>query len=296
MLSQLQQTYAQLSEVTFSQNEQGVVFVHINSELASATVSLHGAHVCHFLPKGEKPLLWMSESTPYQPGKAIRGGVPVCWPWFGPHPDGLPQHGFARTSRWLLSNIEKMSSGEVKVELLLRDSHESKEVWPHAFELTLSVVVGSELEMSLHTKNTGDSSFVIGGALHTYFAIEDISKTRIEGLSDTRFFSKVSGEDNLLQLGDVLIDQEVDRVYKETVSDCLIHDQGNARVIRVSKSGSKTTVVWNPWAELASNLADFDDEGYRQMVCIEAVNTGSDSYTLQPKETHILRQKVGISR
>lgn len=294
MLSQLQQEYAHLNAIDFSQNEQGVIFIHVESQLACATISLHGGHVCHFQPQGEKPLLWMSQSASFQPGKAIRGGVPVCWPWFGPHPKGLPQHGFVRNQAWQLAGIERLTDGQIKVVLSVNQSPASQQIWPYPFELTLSLVIGTELDMVLTSKNTGDTAFTVGGALHSYFAIADIARTRIEGLAETVFDDKVSGEEGMIQLGDILIDQEVDRVYLDARADCLIHDEGNGRVIRVTKSGSQTTVVWNPWLDKAASMVDFDDQGYGQMLCIEAVNAGQDVYSLKPNQEHILRQKVGI--
>ncbi len=294
MLSQYQQQYAALSDVTFSENEQGVIFIHVASSLAKAQLCLQGGHVCAFQPQGEEPVLWMSDSALFQQDKAIRGGVPVCWPWFGPHPNGLPQHGFVRNQAWLLESVEQQPDGVITVVMGINENEASRALWPHAFHLQLAVTIGSSLEMALTCRNVGDQVIEVGGALHSYFAVADIGHTRIEGLAGVSFDDKVSGEKGIIQCGDVLIDQEVDRVYLNTESEIFIHDEGQNRVIAVSKQGSRGTVVWNPWVEKAASMGDFDDEGYSQMVCVEAVNCGDDVFSLNPGENHTLTQKISV--
>ena len=296
MLTQLQQDYRHLAEVSFSQNELGVIFIHVHSEHAKAELCLQGGHVCQFQPQGEEPVIWMSETALFQPNKAIRGGVPICWPWFGPHPTNnqLPQHGFVRNQAWQLAGINKLADGQLVIELCLQDNQTTREIWPYSFDLRMKVQIGQQLEMQLITTNTGDREFTLGGALHTYFAIADIAQTRVEGLAKTYFDDKVSGETKVLQQGDVLIDQEVDRVYVNTASDCFIHDDGHQRCIKVSKSGSQTTVVWNPWQQKAATMADFDDEGYQHMLCIEAVNSRDEKVQLAKGQQHALSQIISV--
>ncbi|MCM2678280.1 D-hexose-6-phosphate mutarotase [Echinimonas agarilytica] len=296
MLQQLQQKYANTTGISFSQSDSGLTFIHVANDQAQAKVCVHGGHVCEFQPIGEKPVIWMSEDVVYKEGKAIRGGVPVCWPWFGPHSTdtSLPQHGFARNQHWTIAHIENRANGQTLVELILTETDSSLAIWPHAFELKISIVVGIELEMNLTSTNTGDSPMVVGGALHTYFVVGDIAETEITGLDQTVFDDKVSSEDQIIQKGGVLIDQEVDRVYLDTDTTCVIHDGQNDRNIEVSKSGSHTTVVWNPWIEKSQELGDFNDNGYLTMVCIEAVNAGNDVYELQPKQSCSLIQRIKI--
>lgn len=296
-LEQLQADYQHMPQLSFSATESGLIMVAISNELAQASLCLQGGHICSFQPVGELPVLWLSEQAQYAPGKAIRGGVPVCWPWFGPHPadSNLPQHGFARNQPWQLLKAEQLACGATELYLQLTDSSDSLAIWPHPFELTLKATVGRDLIMELITTNTGDAEITIGGALHSYFAIGQINQVRIEGLDQISYDDKVSLQDDLLQRGDILIDEEVDRVYRNTAETCVIADEGNQRRIAVAKQGSQTTVVWNPWQDKAAEMADFNDDGYQNMLCIEAVNAGDDCHTLASKASHSLIQVISIS-
>ncbi|MBW8189975.1 D-hexose-6-phosphate mutarotase [Neiella marina] len=295
-LIQLQADYQHLPQLEFSATNSGLIMIAVRNELAQASICLHGAHVCSFQPQQQRPVLWLSSQAQFTEGKAIRGGVPVCWPWFGPHPtdSNLPQHGFARNQNWQLENATQLPSGATELTFVLTDTPASRELWPHAFKLALKVTVATELTLELITTNCDDVPATVGGALHSYFAVGNIAQTRIEGLDQVVYDDKVSHQDDLIQRGDILIDEEVDRVYRETTGRCLIHDDASTRKISVAKQGSSTTVVWNPWTDKAAAMADFEDDGYHHMVCIEAVNSGDDCHTLQPGASHRLIQVINV--
>ncbi|MBD1387976.1 D-hexose-6-phosphate mutarotase [Neiella sp. HB171785] len=294
VLTQLQSRYQNLAQLSFAETDSGLVMVTINNDFASAAVCLHGAHVCAFQPRGQQPLLWLSKDVEFKPGKAIRGGVPVCWPWFGPHPTNsdLPQHGFARNQVWQLSDAMQLVDGATELLLTLNDTEASRQVWPHAFELALKITVAKQLTMELMSTNTGDRAMTVGGALHSYFEVASIAQTRVRGLDQVSYDDKVADQQGIIQRGDIIVDEEVDRVYLDTLATCLIQDEGNQRVIAVAKEGSRTTVVWNPWIDKAAAMVDFNDEGYQTMVCIEAVNAGDDCHTLLPGQSHCLTQTI----
>lgn len=276
----------------------GLPFATIENAQATAEVSLHGGHVTAFQPKSaSQPVLWLSGQAVFDPNKAIRGGIPVCWPWFGDHPTdaGLPAHGFARTSPWKVTNESSNADGSTTLALQLSATTPVPDVWPHRATLLLEITVGEALSIRLTTTNTGDAPFPLTQALHTYFTVSDISNVTIAGLEGARYLDKLKGNAAKPQDGVITIDQEVDRVYTETTADCLIHDPGFDRTIRIAKSGSRSTVVWNPWIEKAKRMGDFPDDGYQTMVCVETTNVGEDdTVTVEPGASHTLAAVISI--
>ena len=299
MIEKLNQEFAIDGQLRFVEGPGGFIFAEIDNTYAKASIALHGAHVTSFIPKGEKPVIWTSPSAIYKKGKAIRGGIPVCWPWFSAHPDDStkPSHGFVRNRNWEVVKTEAVvasltdSSREpyTRVVFQLTDTEEMRTLWPHAFKVQLAVCVGSKLTVSLTTTNTDNSSFMVGGVLHSYFSIADISETIITGLEATSFIDSLDGMKKKQEATPIEFTREVDRVYVNTTEPTLIHDCSNSRIIRVEKSGSDSTVVWNPWKEIATNMADMNDDGYKEMVCVETTNALEDLYSLNPGESHTLR-------
>jgi len=280
--------------IAFAHGNGGLTKAIISNAHASAEVYLHGAHVTAFAPTGASPVLWMSDAAVFAPGKAIRGGIPVVWPWFGPHPHdrAKPQHGFARTSHWTVTATGTTTGGGTELRLELKDAPETRAIWPHEFTLELRVEVSQSLHVALRTVNTGDDVMEVGGALHTYLGIADIAGIRIEGLDSRDYIDKLDDRRVKRQRGAITIAEEVDRVYLDTSDDCVVEDRGMHRRIHVAKSGSATTVVWNPWIEKAKRMDDFPDEGFRTMVCVEATNTETDVHLLEPGESHVLSQTI----
>lgn len=259
---------------------------------ASAEVALHGGHVLRYGADGAPPVLWVSRHAIYAPGKPVRGGIPVCWPWFGPHPSdpAKPAHGFARTRLWevLASGAD---AGRPWLRLGLRDDEDTRALWPHAFALELTVALGAALDVALTMRNTGDAPLICGGALHSYFAVAAVTQARIIGLEGARYLDQLTGAEHT-QVGAVTIGAEVDRVYHDGGARCAIEDAGLGRRIVVGKAGSRTTVVWNPWAEKARRLADFGDDEYHGMLCVETAMALDDSVTLAPGDEHTLRATI----
>jgi dihydroxy-acid dehydratase len=274
----------------------GLTYADIDNHGGRATICLQGAHLVSFRPKSQRePVVWVSEDARFAPGKSIRGGMPVCWPWFGAHPvePTFPAHGFARTVPWEVVHTRRRNDARTEITLALVDSDATRAQWPHATRLTLTLIVGEKLEARLATTNLGDVPFEIGEALHTYFQISDIGAVEVTGLEGCDYYDKVDGMKRRRQSGPVRFTGEVDRVYVGTTADCVIIDPGFKRRIRIAKSGSRATVVWTPWQEKAEKMGDMGrgragQGGWREMVCVESANALDEVVSVAPGETHTL--------
>jgi glucose-6-phosphate 1-epimerase len=265
----------------------GLPIIEIHSAHARARIALHGAQVLRFKPHHQAAdLLFLSDRAVYQTGKAIRGGVPICWPWFGPDPRGLglPNHGFARTQSWQLTRTERLADGGVLVELVLRDTPDTRALWPHAFCLTLRVSIGLALRLELSTHNTGDSAFAITQALHSYLAVGDIAHTQLLGLAGTRYLDQASGAHGVerQQVGEVGFEGEVDRIYQAAPPTLTLIDNQLQRHLHIRAEGSHTAVIWNPGDAVAARLSDLAPGDHRRFVCVETANAGDEVVTLAP--------------
>lgn len=289
----LNKAFAIADVLTFVEAAAGVPVIEINTAIASARVALIGAQVLEWQPVDAEPVLWISRAAIYQVGKGVRGGVPICWPWFGAGEVGKPAHGFVRTRMWTVRSTAQTADGVV-VKLGMVDDAETRAIWDYAFDLELVVTVGAMLTMALVTKNTGDKAFAITDALHTYFRVGDIDATIVQGLDGAQYLDKVLDFTEHTQQGDVLFAGETDRVYVNTQATCVINDTSNARNIHVAKSGSDTTVVWNPWAEKEKGFADMVAGEYQQMLCVETCNAADDKITVAPQQTHSLVAVVSL--
>jgi D-hexose-6-phosphate mutarotase len=274
-----QQLNAQFSikgHLEFREDMSGLVVAEIRNKQASASLCLQGAHLMTWKPDSQTvPVIWLSRDAKLAPGKSIRGGVPVCWPWFGPHvtESGFPGHGYARTVPWKVIETGYEPSGETRLTLRLVDSGKTHIQWPHPCKLSLTLIIGDMLRMEMTTENTGTSDFSIGEALHTYFQIGDIEAVRVKGLENCEYWDKVGGSTLGKQIGTISFSGETDRVYINTHSACVIEDDKLKRRIHVAKSGSHSTVVWTPWTDKASKMGDMGQpDGWREMVCVETAN------------------------
>ncbi len=284
--------------IHFQAGEGGLPVAIVSNGLASAAIYLHGGHITAFQPQSNEPVLWMSPLAQFKSDKAIRGGVPVIWPWFGPHvtDSDRPQHGFARTIEWQVQATKALADGSTQLQLGLSDTAETRTLWPFAFELNLTITAGAELHIELTSHNTGEQPFTAGAALHSYFEVGDVSQMFVEGLQGCHYIDQLVGNQLKQQNDGVRIAQEVDRIYVDTEASCVIHDALLSRQIHIKKTGSRSTVVWNPWREKAQAMADFSDEGYQQMLCIETANAADDVRQLAPGETHTLSQTISVSK
>lgn len=274
--------------------ENGFEIIEIANAVAKAKIAPQGAHLYDYARRGETPLLWLSPTARFENGKAIRGGVPVCWPWFGKdrkHPE-RPQHGFARTAMWHLERIDEPDEGTTIVTLTLDHTQIEQPWFPYAFKATLTISVGRNLSVSLTTENRGDEAFEITEALHTYFTVGDIGNISIEGLENVTYADNLEGFKHKVSDAPITVAGEVDRVYLDTEATVVIRDDALERVVTVGKSDSRSTVVWNPWIDKAAAMADFADDGYQTMVCIETANALDNTVTIAPGASHTLTQTV----
>ncbi len=275
--------------IAFAEKPEGYPIIHITTPAATATVALQGAHAMTFQPHGQQPVLWLSEEAKFAPGKSVRGGVPVCWPWFGPHAQdpAKPGHGHARTVPWQLRETRQLENGAAQLTLELLETAQTQALWPFATPAQLRVTVADSLTVELLTRNTSAQPVTIGEALHTYFAVSDIGAVRIVGLDGSAFYDKTDNMARKIQQGNVRIDEEMDRVYVDTRAECVIEDSGWQRRIVITKENSQSTVIWNPWAEKAAKMGDFGGpEGYRRMVCVESGNAMENAVVIPPDGEH----------
>jgi glucose-6-phosphate 1-epimerase len=282
--------------ITMEEPAPGYPVYVINHPAATARVARHGAHVMDWQPAGQaRPVLYMSPEALLEHGKPIRGGIPVCWPWFGGHPADAakPMHGFARILLW---ELVRADSKEDQVSMLfkLESNAETKSHWPHDFRCHLGISIGAALEVSLMTENPGSEPFAVSEALHTYLTVGDITQVTVKGLAGTKYLDTV-GEHTLREdEGDVLFDREVDRQYESTAGVTIV-DRALNRNLVVNKLGSNTTVVWNPWIEKSKRLADLPDEAYHHFLCVEAANAGDAAVTVMPGGRHVLQTRISLT-
>lgn len=268
--------------------------LEISNAYATASIALTGAQVLQFQPLDQQPVLWLSESAHFNPEKSTRGGIPICWPWFGAHPDnaGLPSHGFVRGKAWQLDSVEDSENGTVVV-LSTKDNDATQKLWPHSFTLELRIIIASTLNIELTTTNTGTTPLILTEALHSYFHVSDATNITVYGLENTRYFDKISKEFSN-QTNSLKPTGLMDLVYMDTTADVIIEDPQWQRKIRISKSGSQTTVVWNPWKDKAQAMADFANDGYQTMICVESANALDNKVNVQPNESHQLITQISL--
>lgn len=234
-----------------------------------AAISLQGAHLLAWQPNDEQPIIWLSKSSPFKKGIAIRGGIPICWPWFGPV--NTPSHGFARNQPWLLTAHTEAEQG-VSLTFTLKDNEQTRQLWPHDFELHTHFKLGDECEVTL--ESLGD--YQITAALHTYFNVGDIRRIHVAGLGK-HFIDKVAKGVEAYQLGELVFDGQTDRIYTQAASCNLIDDPVMQRTIEVHHHRMTDVIAWNPGPELSVQMPDMSNDGYQTMVCIE---TGHVTKTL----------------
>jgi glucose-6-phosphate 1-epimerase len=285
-ITQLNTDYSLKDELKFVEGKGGFPLIEISNTKSSALISVYSGQVLSFQPKSEaQDVLFLSDKAYYQTGKAIKGGIPICWPWFGADPEGLGRaaHGFVRNRMWNVVRSQTTDSGDTQVTLGLSDTPETRSIWDQAFELNLVVTVGESLTVELVTRNLGDAPLTLTQAFHTYFQIGDITQVQVVGLDGVSFLDKTDGGGQKTQVGDVAIAQEVDRVYTDvTATELIIADKALDRRIYITAQGSKTAIVWNPWVDISANMADLDDDDYQRFICVETANAAQDIVIISP--------------
>lgn len=259
----------------------------------------HGAHVAAYQPDGQQPVLWMSAHSEFAEGKPIRGGIPIVFPWFAGGPEGKlsPSHGFARLDTWHRSDIKDTISqdGRLLVEYELDYAMDHQD-FPHDYTTYARVKFTPEyLQVFMEVTNDGDEPFTFESAFHTYLAVGDVRQVTIEGLDGVHYLDRAAGAQQLenTQSGPVTITGETDRIY-DSAGSVVLNDPVLGRKLEISKIGSANTVVWNPWIDKAAAMADFGDDEWTGMICIEAGNMLDKAVTLRPGETHTMRQRITI--
>ena len=257
----------------------GLPKISVTSNASSAEIYPHGAHIASFQKNGEPPLLFLSRSSQFAAYKPIRGGVPICFPWFGTR-EGAAPHGFARLTEWKLDETAVAPGSAVTLRFHLPESAYVNAGWPAA-NANFVVTVADKLTLDLAVTNSSKEDFTFECCLHTYFAVGDISRISIIGLRGVHYLDKTDNFARKLESGDAIkIGSEVDRVFPNAPGAVAIHDPGLRRVIQIEKTSSASTVVWNPWIAKAKSMADFGDDEYKQMVCVESGNVAENKITL----------------
>jgi glucose-6-phosphate 1-epimerase len=275
----------------------GLPRVNITSPFANAEMYLHGAHVTSWHPAGSEEVLFLSTKSRWEEGQAIRGGIPICFPWFrGKAGDPqAPAHGFVRTRSWQLYSIVENDAG-VAVTMFTASDEQTRRWWPGEFRLVHRATFGSELTLELTCINTGKTLFRFEEALHTYNRVGDIQDVRLEGLDGTRFLDNTDSNRQKTQLDDVIIGSQTDSAFVDTQSDVDLFDPRRHRRIRLRKVNSSTTVVWNPWQDGATRLRDLGEGEWKQFLCVEASNIIGAAVTLAPGQEQTMSAVLSVAK
>ena len=276
-----------LSDYLSVSEQDGIKIIQIKHPKVSASISLFGAHLLHFQPKGQEDFIWMSEKADFSGKTPLRGGIPLCWPWFGK--SSLPSHGFARNAIWTLKEHRENENGVI-LSMILEDSPHTREIWPHAFHLEAQFEITEDLKVSLISTNTDKIPYKIGAALHTYLNIQNISDIGIHGLGEAYL---ERGESKTC-LKEIVFDHEIDRIYTQPENEIILIDKAFERQIKITNAGHNAVVLWNPDSALSKQMQDMKDEGYKTMVCVESC-IHDRSVLLQPGQKHTLSTSLSRS-
>ena len=285
----LNATFGRPGGVAFEVSPLGGIVARLTHGQNQVIVALQGAQVLSWLHQGRE-MLWLSPAARLGTGKAVRGGIPVCWPWFGPHPGDAakPAHGFVRTREWDVGTTD-CATARTQLRLSLATAPEDLNLWPHQAAVELTVRLDTGLSLALTTCNTGESAVAMTQALHTYFTVDDIATVLIEGLDGRTYIDKLDRGSRKVQAGAIGFDREVDRIYVGETGDVTLVDAVARWRLRIRSHCSRSTVVWNPWFEKTARLGDMgSNDAYRRMVCIETANAGDDVVTVAPGARHML--------
>jgi glucose-6-phosphate 1-epimerase len=273
----------------------GLAKVHVTSAHATGDMYLHGAHVTSWNPRGAAEALFVSSQSHWKAGRAIRGGVPICFPWFGDKADDreAPAHGFVRTKAWQLESIVETADA-VTVTMFTESDESTKKWWPFDFRLVHRATFGSELSLELVLTNSGARALRFEEALHTYLRLGHIERMRVQGLSTVHYFDKTDSNREKIQDGAIVIVSETDRIYLNTQHEVEVEDDDLHRRLRVAKKNSLTTVIWNPWVQKARAMSDLGDAEWMQMVCVETSNVSAFAVDLSPGLQHKMTAIISV--
>jgi glucose-6-phosphate 1-epimerase len=293
-IDELNRRYAIPGAAQITVGNNGLLRVSITTPASTGEIYLHGAHLTSWRPAGGEEVIFLSQRSQFEPGKAIRGGIPVCFPWFRNKVDDpkAPSHGFVRTKDWKLDEIEMRGDG-VMVSLSTSSDEGTKVWWPHDFHLLHRLILGTALTQELVVSNTGTTPLRFEEALHTYYRVGGAEAIRISGLDGVAYLDNTDANREKRQVGDIVFTAQTDRAYMDTTHAVEIADPILRRRLRLTKQNSRTTVVWNPWSTGAQSLADLGDE-WRAMACVEASNMRAYGVDLAPGQQHTMKTVIQV--
>jgi glucose-6-phosphate 1-epimerase len=291
----LNREYGVPSAVEVIAGNGGLPKVRVTAPSASAEIYLLGAQITSWQPVNAEEVLFLSERSHWQDGRAIRGGIPICFPWFRAKADdsSAPAHGFVRTKEWRLESV-KAEVGSVTVTCSTESDESTRRWWPHAFRLVHILSVDSSLRLELIVTNTGQTSFGFEEALHTYFRVSQAENVSVRGLDQVKYLDNIDGNRQKTQTGDLIFTGKTDNAYLDVPSAAELIDQAVRRVLRTEKENSATTVVWNPWQDGAASLSDLGDGEWRQFACVEASNILNSAISLAPGQEHRMQATLSV--
>jgi glucose-6-phosphate 1-epimerase len=292
---QLNEHFGLPGVLAFHATASGLIYAAVTTVHATSTVYLQGAHVAAWQPKGQQPAIFLSRKSDFAPGKPIRGGVPIAFPWFANRHDGKtgPSHGFARIQDWTLA-FAALAGDDLHLTFTLGPTEMSRNLGYDKFRLAYQLIIGTTLTMELTVVNDAAMPLLFEEALHTYYAVADIHEVTVDGLDKVTYLDKNDNFKSKQQHGAITITEPTDRVYLNTTGTCVIHDAGTKRRIAVAKTGSNTTVVWNPWESGAAKIPDLDPTEWHEYVAVETVNAAVNAVTLAPGARHVMQAHVTV--
>jgi glucose-6-phosphate 1-epimerase len=296
-IAQLTEHFAIPGVLAFHETPAGLIYAAITTPHATATVYIQGAHVTHWQPTGHAPVIFVSRKSEFAPGKPIRGGVPISFPWFANRHDGKtgPSHGFARIQPWTLA-FAALTGDDLHLTFTLGSTQMSRDLGFDQFRLAYQLTIGRTLTLQLVIANDAEAPLVFEEALHTYYAVADAHKATIDGLDGVIYLDKTEGFKPKMQDGAVTFSGPTDRMYENTTATCVLHDVSGKRRITAEKAGSSTTVVWNPWESGAAKLPDMDASEWNEFLCCETVNAGANAIALAHDESHAMRLHISVEK
>ncbi|MCX7786507.1 MAG: D-hexose-6-phosphate mutarotase [Spirochaetes bacterium] len=259
----------------------------ITNDYTEAEMYLYGAHVTKFHPRHKKPLLWMSPTSSFMVGKPIRGGIPLCFPWFGPHKQrkDYPIHGFMRIRSFEPVSVAQLSDGRTRIQLMQKSDETSITYWPHEYMAEVTATFGESLEVSLTVTNPGDEPFSFEDCMHTYFAVTDAPSAVVSDLNGVCYMDRLANDSFGVQYGELLVGNGLTKIFTRVPRMIRIQDRASGRVIRTEQYGMANTVVWNPGKETAAENPEIAGRE-REFLCIEAANCVNTPIILLPGCSH----------
>ncbi len=282
--------------LSFHPGPEGMTTAVLNNRFGTAEITLAGASIMSYRPHGGRETLWTSPTAAYELSNAMRGGIPICWPWFADHPEEPERynmHGFARGMLFAVRSTQALADGSTELILAIQDTPETRAIWPYAFEFLVTIRLGPSLSVLCTAKNTGRESFTYTGALHPYFAVSNVHDLTLRGLEGTEFLDKYADFSRKAQTGPVTFPSWIDAVFLNTTTDMTLDDPGFRRTLHLRKTGSRTSVVWNPERDDAT-MPDVGAGQHPFFVCVESANAANDVVSVKPGEEAQLGMEIEV--